>query len=189
VNLKLVAMVVFLAAIAVGTLWLLRQTELEGLQAEQPKTHVPDYYFTDATVTSLDQKGKPASELVSPRIIHHPDDDSVEAFQPRMRYFLKNGLPWFAQADHGLEPSGGNLIYLEGHVEMTHPDQNGGPPLVIDTEHMTVDLTTNIASTDDPVTILKGDSQMHGIGMDGYMLDNRMVLRTKVVGLYVTKKQ
>jgi lipopolysaccharide export system protein LptC len=189
VNLKLAAMVVFLAVIAVGTFWLLRQTELESLQAEQPKTHVPDYYFTDATVTSMDLKGKPASELVSPRIIHHPDDDSVEAFQPRMRYFLKNGLPWFAQADHGMEPSGGNLIYLDGHVEMTHPDQNGGPPLVIDTEHMKVDLTTNIATTDDPVTILKGDSHMYGIGMDGYMQDNRMVLRTKVFGLYVTKKQ
>jgi lipopolysaccharide export system protein LptC len=185
VNLKLVAMVVFLAAIAVGTLWLLRQTELEGLQVVQPKTHVPDYYFTDATVTSLDLKGKPASELVSPRIIHHPDDDSVETFQPRMRYFLKNGLPWFAQADHGMEPSGGNLIYLDGHVEMTHPDQNGGPPLVIDTEHMKVDLTTNIATTDDPVTMTKGNSRTDGIGMDGYMQDNRMVLRNHVTGLYV----
>jgi len=189
VNLKLAAVVVFLVVVAIGTLWLLRQTELQGLQGTQSKTHVPDYYFTDATVTSLDQGGKPASELVSPRIIHHPDDDTVETFQPHMRYFLQNGLPWFAQADHGMEPSGGNLIYLDGHVEMTHPDQNGGPPLVIDTEHMTVNLTTNIASTDDPVTIVKGDSQMRGIGMDGYMRDNRMVLRTKVIGFYVVKKQ
>jgi lipopolysaccharide export system protein LptC len=182
-------MILFLGVIAVGTFWLLRQTEMEGVRTTQPKTHVPDYYFSQATVTSLDVKGKPISELISPRIIHHPDDDSVEAFQPRMRYFLKDGLPWFAQADHGMEPSGGNIIYLEGHVEMTHPDQNGGPPLVIDTNHMTVDLTTNIASTDDPVAILKGESQMHGIGMDGYMQDNRMVLRTRVIGFYVPKKQ
>ena len=186
-NLKLLALSVFLGAVAVGSVWLLRETELQGLQAERPKTHVPDYYFTDATVTSLDVKGRPVSELVSPRMIHHPDDDSVEATQPRMRYFMKDGLPWYARADHGMEPSGGNLIYLDGHVEMTHPDQNGGPPLVIDTEHMKVDMDTNIATTDDPVDMVKGESHMHGIGMDGYMQDNRMVLRTKVTGLYVPK--
>ena len=109
-NLKLLALSVFLGAVAVGSVWLLRETELQGLQAERPKTHVPDYYFTDATVTSLDVKGRPVSELVSPRMIHHPDDDSVEATQPRMRYFMKDGLPWYARADHGMEPSGGNLI-------------------------------------------------------------------------------
>lgn len=186
---KLFGAVLFLVAVAVATAWLLRQTELQSLQAEQPKTHVPDYYFTDATVTSLDQTGRPASELVSPRIIHHPDDDSVESFQPKMRYFTKNGPPWYAVADHGMEPTGGNLVYLDGNVVMTHPDQGDGPPLVVNTEHLKVDLTTNIASTDDPVAIHKGSSQTHGIGMDGYMQDNRMVLRTKVTGLYVPKKK
>ena len=186
-NLKFLALIVFLGAVAVGSVWLLRETELESMRTEKPKTHVPDYYFTGATVTSLDAKGRPVSELVSPRMIHHPDDDSIEATEPRMRYFMKDGLPWYARADHGMEPSGGNLIYLEGHVEMTHPDQNGGPPLVIDTEHMKVDLATNIATTDDPVDMVKGENHMHGIGMDGYMQDNRMILRTKVTGFYVPR--
>lgn len=184
---KLFGVMLLLVAVAVATVWLLRETELQSLQAEKPKTHVPDYYFTDATVTSLDKTGRPASELVSPRIIHHPDDDSVEAFQPKMRYFIKDGLPWYAVADHGMEPSGGNLVYLEGHVVMTHPDQADGPPLVVNTDHLKVDLTTNIASTDDPVAIHKGTTETHGIGMDGYMQDNRLVLRTKVTGLYVPK--
>jgi len=189
VNVKWLGVMLALMALAVASFWLLRETELQGLQGEQPKTHVPDYYFLDATVTSLDIKGRPQSELVSPRIIHHPDDDSVEAFQPKMRYFIKDGLPWYARADHGMQPSGGNLVYLDGHVEMTHPDQNGGPPLVIDTEHLMVDLTTNIASTDDPVTLVKGTSRTDGIGMDGYMQDNRLVLRTTVKGLYVPAPQ
>lgn len=184
-NLRWVGIVLVLGAVAVATFWLLRQTELQGVQLTQPKTHTPDYYFLDATVTSLNIKGKPQSELISPRIIHHPDDDSVEAFQPRMRYFVQGGLPWYAQADHGTEPSGGHLVYLDGHVHITHPDQDGGPPLVIDTEHMAVDLDTEVATTDDPVTMTKGSSRTDGIGMDGYMQDNRMVLRTNVKGLYV----
>lgn len=184
-NWKWLGIMLVLGGVAIATLWLLRQTELQGLQAQQPKSHVPDYYFLDATVTSLDLKGSPESELVSPRIIHHPDDDSVEAFQPRMRYFIVGGLPWYAQADHGMEPSGGNLIYLDGHVHITHPDRKGGPPLVIDTEHMTVNLSTEVASTDDLVTMTKGSSRTDGIGMDGYMQDNRMVLRSNVKGMYV----
>ncbi|HEX7966429.1 MAG TPA: LPS export ABC transporter periplasmic protein LptC [Gammaproteobacteria bacterium] len=187
-NLRLTTLVLFLVAVAVGTVWLLRETELQGLQGERPKTHKPDYYFTDAIVTSLDLKGKPASELKAPRIIHHPDDDSVEVFLPRMRYFTKQGEPWYAEADHGLEPSGGNLVYLDGHVKMTHHDEHGGPPLVIDTDHLTVDLQTNVATTDDPVAMVKGVSHMTGTGMDGYMQDNRMVLRTNVKAFYVPSK-
>ena len=82
---------------------------------------------------------------------------------------------------------GGKLVYLDGHVEMRRPDANGGPPLIIDTEHMTVDLDTNIASTDDPVQMTKGVSRMTGVGMDAYMQDNRMVLRTLVRGFYVPR--
>ncbi|HSN18048.1 MAG TPA: LPS export ABC transporter periplasmic protein LptC [Gammaproteobacteria bacterium] len=184
-NLKWLVLVLVLGAAAVATFWLLGEAGVQGLRVTQPKTHTPDYYFLDATVTSLNGDGKPQSELISPRIIHHPDDDSVEAFDPRMRYFIKGGLPWYAQADHGLEPSGAHLVYLDGHVRITHPDQAGGPPLVIDTEHMMVNLDTNVAQTDDPVTMTKGSSRTDGIGMDGYMQDNRMVLRTNVKGLYV----
>ena len=186
-TLRFFAMLGVLALIAAGTLWLLRQTALQSILGEQPKTHIPDYYFTDATVTSLDVKGKPASELTAPRMVHHPDDDSVEVFDPRMRYFAAGDPPWFAQADHALEPSGGKLVYLDGHVEMRRPDVNGGPPLIIDTDKMTVNLDTNIASTDDPVRMTKGISLTTGIGMDAYMLDNRMVLRTDVKSFYVPK--
>ncbi|HEV2111673.1 MAG TPA: LPS export ABC transporter periplasmic protein LptC [Gammaproteobacteria bacterium] len=187
-NLRFVAMLGVLALIAAGTLWLLRQTALQGIQGGQVKTHAPDYYFTDATVTSLDLKGNPASELSAPRMVHHPDDDSIEVYDPRMRYFAAGDPPWSAQADHALEPSGGKLVFLDGHVEMRRPDANGGPPLVIDTDRLTVDLATNVASTDDPVQMTKGVSHMTGVGMDAYMQDNRLVLRTVVRGFYVPKK-
>ena len=186
-TLRFFAVLGVLALVAAGTLWLLRQTALQSTQSERIKSHIPDYYFSDATVTNLDLKGKPASELKAPRMVHHPDDDSVEIFDPRMRYFAAGDPPWFAQADHALEPSGGQLVYLDGHVEMRRPDANGGPPLIIDTDKMTVDLDTNIASTDDPVQMTKGISHMTGVGMDAYMQDNRLVLRTNVKSFYVPK--
>lgn len=187
-NLRFLIALAALALIAAGTLWLLRQTALQGAQGARAKTHTPDYYFTDATVTSLDLQGKLASELTAPRILHHPDDDSIEVFDPHMRYFAAGDPPWFAQADHALEPSGGKLVYLDGHVEMRRPDSKGGPPLVIDTDRLTVDLATNVASTDDPVQMTKGVSHMTGVGMDAYMQDNRLVLRAVVRGFYVPRK-
>lgn len=188
-NSRVALLLGFLLLVAAGSWWLLNETPLIGLQGQHPKIHAPDYYFTDATVTSLDVKGRPQSELQAPRMIHHPDDDSVEVFEPRMKYFTKQGPPWYAKADHGVEPSGSNLIYLDGHVELTHPDQNGGPPLVIDTDRMTVDLHTNVATSDDRVIMTKGVSHETGLGMDGYMQDNRMVLRSDVKGYYVPKQK
>ena len=103
-----------------------------------------------------------------------------------MRYFLKDGLPWFAQADHGMEPTGGNLIYLDGHVEMTSIRTRTQARPWSQTPSIQ-GLHTNIASTDDPVTIVKGDSHMHGIGMDeAGGADNRWY-QDRAVGL-VTKK-
>ena len=187
-NLRFLLGLALLGLIAAGTLWLLRQTALQSFLGEHPKTHVPDYYFTDATVTSLDQKGKPASELTAPRIVHHPDDDSLEVFDPQMRYYAAGNPPWAAKADHALEPSGGKLVYLEGHVEISRPDANGGPPLIIDTVRMTVNLDTNVASTDDPVQMIRGISRTTGVGLDAYMQDNRMVFRSDVKSFYVPAK-
>lgn len=184
-TLRLLTFLAVLAALAGGTLWLLRQTALQSALGGRPKTHMPDYYFNDATITSLDAHGKPASVLAAPRVVHHPDDDSVEVFDPRMRYFTAGDPPWYAQADHGLEPSGGEFVYLDGHVEMRHPDAHGGPPLIIHTQHLTVDLVTNTATTDDPVQMTKGVSRVTGVGMDAYMEDDRLVLRSDVRGSYV----
>jgi lipopolysaccharide export system protein LptC len=187
-NLRLLLLLGFLAAFAAGSAWLLRQTALQSVQAARVKTHVPDYYFTDATVTSLDLKGRPESELSAPRMVHHPDDDSIEIFTPHMRYFALNGPTWYAQADHADSPSGNKLVHLEGHVEITRPSPSGGPPLVIDTDTMTVDLDSNVASTDDPVQMTQGTSHMTGVGMDAYLNDNRLVMRTNVHSHYVPAK-
>lgn len=188
-NLRLILLLALLAVFAAGSGWLLRQTALQSVQAERVKTHVPDYYFTDATVTSMDVKGRPESELSAPRMVHHPDDDSIEIFTPRMRYFPLNGPPWYAQSDHADSPSGNKLVYLEGHVEITRPSQSGGPPLVIDTDRMTVNLDTNVASTDDPVQMNQGTNHMTGIGMDAYLNDNRLIIRSNLHSHYVPAKK
>ena len=187
-NPRALAMIGLLLLLAGGSLWLLRQTALQGAQGERPKTHEPDYYFTDATVTSLGEDGQPASELKSPRIIHHPDDDSTESFDPRMRYFTKHGMPWYVQSDHAVSPSGNHWVYLDGHVQITRPSATGGPPLVIVTDKMAVNLDTNVASTDDPVQLDQGKNHTQGVGMDAYLNDNRLVLRTAVRGHYVTQQ-
>jgi lipopolysaccharide export system protein LptC len=188
VNLRLAALTVLLLLAAAGTWWLLRQVALQGTQAARQKTHAPDYYFTDATVTTLDLRGKPESQLTAPRMLHHPDDDSVEVFSPNMLYLPANGPPWTMQADHAVEPSGGRIVRFDGHVRLEHPGENGAPPLVIDTDRMTVDLDKHTAVTDAPVQMTQGGNHMTGVGMEVYMDDNHLLLRTEVRGLYVPQK-
>ncbi|MGH8379094.1 MAG: LPS export ABC transporter periplasmic protein LptC [Gammaproteobacteria bacterium] len=180
-------LILILALAAGGTWWLLRQVTPPTPQKPVPATHTPDYYFTDATVTTLNQQGKPEAIMTSPRMLHHPDDDSVEVFTPRIEYFVTSGPPWQVRADHGLLPSGGKLVELDGHVQMQRLGVNGGPPLVINTDKINVDLDTNIATTSDPVEILQGKSRMTGVGMQAYMNDNRLLLQNDVRGYYVHK--
>lgn len=180
--------ILVLALAAGGTWWLLRQVTPPVLQKPAPATHIPDYYFTDATVTTLNDHGKPEAVMTAPRMLHHPGDDSVEVFAPRVEYFIAGGQPWHLQADHALLPSGGKLVELDGHVEMQRVGNNGGPPLIIHTDKMNVDLNTKIATTADPVEILQGNSRMTAVGMTAYMQDNRLQLKANVRGNYVHKQ-
>ncbi len=178
-------LILILALAAGGTWWLLRQVTPPVPQKPASATHTPDYYFTGATVTTLNRQGKPEAIMTSPRMLHHPDDDSVEVFAPRIQYFTAGGPPWHVRADHGLLPSGGKLVELDGHVQMLRLGIDGGPPLVINTDRMNVDLNTNIATTSDSVEILQGNSRMTGVGMQAYMNDNRLLLEADVRGYYV----
>jgi len=187
VNLRILLMILVLALAAAGTWWLLQHVKPPVIQKPVPATHEPDYYFTDATVTTLDDQGKPEAVMTAPRILHHPDDDSVEVFAPRVKYFIANGQPWHIQADHALLPSGGKLVELDGHVEMTHAGNNGGLPLIIHTDKMNVDMNTNVATTPDPVEILQGMGRMTGVGMQVYLKDNQVQLESNVRGYYVHK--
>ncbi|MHB8424421.1 MAG: LPS export ABC transporter periplasmic protein LptC [Gammaproteobacteria bacterium] len=176
-----------LALAAAGTWWLLQHVAPPAMQKPAPPTHTPDYYFTDATVTTLNAQGKPEAIMTAPRMVHHPDDDSVEVFSPRIKYFQADSRPWHVQADHGLLPSGGKLIYLDGHVEMTHASATGGPPLIIHTDKISVNLNTNIATTTDPAEILQGNSRTTTVGMQANLKDNHLVLESNVRGFYVHK--
>ncbi|MBU6421545.1 MAG: LPS export ABC transporter periplasmic protein LptC, partial [Gammaproteobacteria bacterium] len=74
-----------------------------------------------------------------------------------------------------------------GHVQMQHPANNNGPPLLIQTDKMNVDLDTNIATTADPVAITQGNSRMTGVGLQAWLNDNRLLLQSQVRGAYVRK--
>jgi lipopolysaccharide export system protein LptC len=188
VNLRVLLLILILASAAAGTWWLLKHVTPPLAQQPAPITHQPDYYFTDATVTTLNDQGKPAAIMTAPRILHHPDDDSIEVFAPRIEYFIADGPPWHLQADHAVTHSRGKLVDLDGHVEMQHAGNNGGPPLIIHTDKMHVDLNTDIATSADPVEILQGQSRMNGVGMQVYLKDDRLQLLSQTRGLYVRKK-
>ena len=179
--------ILVLALAAAGTWWLLRHVTPPVVQPPAPPTHVPDYTFTDATVTTLNAQGKPQAILQSPRMLHHPDDDSIEVFAPRIRYFISGGPPWDVSADHALLPAGGKRVELEGHVQMRHPASGGGPPLLIQTDKMNVNFNTNIATTADTVEITQGNSRVTSLGLQAYLNDNRLLLQSQVRGSYVPK--
>lgn len=176
--------VLVLAIAAAGTWWLLRRVTLPAPAPPAAPTHAPDYTVTGATVTTLNQQGKIQVIMTSPRMLHHPDDDSVDVVEPDIHYFMSGSLPWHVTADHALLPSGGQFVDLTGHVEMQHPGANNGPALRIETDKMQVNLNTNVATTADPVVITQGKSRMTGVGMQAYLNDNHLVLQAQVRGEY-----
>lgn len=182
---KLWLTLILLALLAGATTWLLRHFNPAGQAPPKTASHHPDYYFEGATMTQLDETGKLEYRLLSSRVTHHPDDDSTDLARPRFTYYQTGQAPWHVTADHGLVPSGGDVIHLRGHVVVTHRNTNAGETLRAYTPKLDVLTDKQKALTDAPVRIVEGESHVNAIGMALDMQQNHMELKSRVRGVYV----
>jgi lipopolysaccharide export system protein LptC len=79
---------VAMAALAGITYWLLQATLPPPGDGEvRPKTHTPDYFADNFSVTELDQTGSTQYRLTAARLVHYEDDESSDLTQPALRAF------------------------------------------------------------------------------------------------------
>ena len=169
------------------TIWL--QYAIESPPQPEPAKHRhdPDAIGEKVTLSRLDQRGIAQYHLSAERMLHYPDNDSIELIAPR---FLKKD----ATAELTVTANKG-VIYQENkearfydNVELVRRPLAGNGTLRIRTQYMQVFLERGVARTDRAVSIVNGPSTLSGTGMEYQRETGRLSLLSGVKGSFHVQK-
>lgn len=159
--------VTLLLALAAGTYYL-AQTSLRDTTAglARPPAHEPDYFVEDAVFTRINARGQPVFRMSAQRMLHYPDDQSTAYDKPVLVSLDPRKPRLSLRADRGQSSANGEETLLSGDVVMVRAATDAEPAMTIRTEAVTIYSETEIARTDLPVRIERGDSVLTGVGME-----------------------
>lgn len=180
--------IILMGFIALGTYWLARNTPTAApLEAQRPATHEPDYFMRRFSVKTFDAAGRIKSEVYGSEARHHPDTDTLEIDQPRIRSFDARGQLTVATARLALSNADASEVQLFGDAVVTReattgPDGKVHPRLQFRGEFLHAFLNSERVKSDKPVELLRGGDRFTADNLDYDNLDQVLELRGRVRG-------
>ncbi|AEA62087.1 hypothetical protein LA03_21350 [Burkholderia gladioli] len=146
-----------LAALAGVTYWLLQATlPPPGETVARPKTHSPDYFADNFSVTELDQSGATQYRLTAAKLIHYEDDETSQLTQPAMRAFQPGKPVVTATSKRGTVNGDVSIVDLYDDAKILRAAGAGDPPMEADSEHFRVLVNDDVIETEKPVKLQRG---------------------------------
>jgi lipopolysaccharide export system protein LptC len=151
--------------------------------------HIPDAWFENATLVSMNARGTPAHRIEADRWVHFLDDDTAELTEPYMEFYSETGVrpPWQVEAETAWISSGGDLVLLRGEVFMHRDAYEGGTWINVESRDMRVRPKEDYAESDAMTVIQTEEWVKRGIGMRAWTEREQLQLLEQVKGRYEKK--
>lgn len=156
-----------LALLALLSFWYLKtNTDQKPLPPARPKTHIPDYVFSNVRLTSLNETGQAKYRLLADEFKHFEDDASIDITRPRLRLFSKEAEPMTITSKTGHMDGDLSILELFDNVNISRPAQLNSAGVMIDPNLLAVSnyfkafINDDIIKTNLPVKIERGQSVM-----------------------------
>ena len=179
--------VILMGVLALATYWLARTTPLlaGGPEAVRAQRHEPDYFLRGFSVKSFAPNGRLKSEIEGTEGRHYPDNDTLEIDQPRIRSYNEAGAVTVATAKRAVTNGDGSQVQLIGNAVVTRevPDRKDQPRLEVRGEFLHIYADQERVTSNQPVTLKRGDDVFQAENMDYDNLDRVMELQGRVRGV------
>lgn len=179
-----VALMLLLGAM---TLWLRFAIEAPPALDPGKNRHDPDAVVDNVTITRMDERGNAHYHLSATRMLHYPDNDSMELSAPR---FVKKdaNAELTVTAGRGIINQEVKEARFHDNVELVRRPAKGKDALTIRTQYMQVFMDREVARTDREVAIVNGASTLTGTGMEYEKKTGRLTLLSAVKGSFHVQK-
>lgn len=148
-----------MAALAGGTYWLLQATRTPaaaGIAA--PKTHSPDYFAENFSVSELDNSGLTQYRLTATRMVHYEDDENSDLTHPAIRAFQPGKPVVTATGERGTVNADASIVDLYDNARILRAPGAGDPEMQADSSHFRVLVNDDVIETEKPVKLRRGQS-------------------------------
>ncbi len=170
---------------AVGSYWLLQNTNKEITEDKKSAERFPDYFMENFSITSMNIQGQPESILKAKKMLHYADDDSAELDQPSLR-FNRGKSQVTLTADRAKFFKQKNILYLYDNVIIHRQASASQSELFIYTNDLKINTETNIAETEQAATIKMPQTEINSVGLIFDNIRGTLTLPSKVKGVYET---
>lgn len=178
-------LLIILLAVVSG--WVFESIEKSPIMTKEKLRHDPDYFLTNFTATTMNNKGQPHYKVKAKHLEHYPDDNSMKLEQPLISFFENNEKSWTAQADQALIYQTSKEIHLKGNVilnQVLNPIKNK-TPVILNAEQLIIESDKKVAHTKSSIKLMQGKSTIQATGMRADMKKNRIEFLSNTRSHYV----
>lgn len=154
-------------ALAAGSFYLAQVADRLG---EGPPGRVsgdqPDAYAEGVLLNRTGKTGEPTFLLTARRIDYFQGDDSTLLHEPVLTSLDPSQPRVILRALSGRSSARGGEVLLTGEVRLVREAGEGEPEMTIETEQALLLPDSEIARTDQPVVVQRGEDRLTGTGME-----------------------
>lgn len=171
--------VVAMAALAAITYWLVQATRPPVDEGVTPvKSHTPDYFADNFSITELDQTGATQYRLTAQRLVHFEDNAVSDLVQPALRAFQPGKPVVTTTADRGTVNGDASIVDLYDNARIVRAPGPQDPQMQADSSHFRVFVNDDVITSEKPVKLQRGLSLVNA--SDGMNYNNV----TRIIELY-----
>jgi LPS export ABC transporter protein LptC len=175
---------VFLIGLAVGSWWLARRDGEDRQAVQAPLAAAPGYYLSDATLEQTDATGRMTLRAHAARAAQQGEQGPVQLSELELHYFPAPGQDWLMTSTSGSLPPAGRIVEFEGDVRLRAAAAAAATGAVVRTEHLSLDVDGDLATTTDPVRIEFGPHAVVARGLRADLKHETLRLESAVNGTF-----
>lgn len=177
---RIFAVLTIVAVIVASVLLSREQSGAPTSTAVQQTGWAQGYSAQNARLVQTGTDGHPLYTLNAATIQQQPNENQVRLTQVQMSFRDKNGNAWTATADRGELERAAQQVELSGNVHIAGAFRSGQSPAQISSDALSVDLSTDVVTTKDRVTLLWSGLVLASTGLVADLKDQRVHLESAV---------
>ena len=156
-----------ISAIALGMLILVfRPEEIQNQVQVETQIHDTDYFMEGVVIHQFDLTGRQINTLAADRMEHSLKQDISILEKPLITFGRSHSGEWQLSSNQGKLLNNNSIIKLDKNVKIEEYIEKNQIQTKITTNDLTINLDTNIASTDQAVLIESPFYQTKSIGLE-----------------------
>jgi LPS export ABC transporter protein LptC len=124
------------------------------------------YFLLGATLYGTNEAGQTVYRIRADRVEQVGESDDILLDEMRLEYNVEPGVLWSVSARRGATDGGRRVLDLLDGVRAVYAAESGTDQTIFETNALHLDMNESVATTDQPVRVLRGRSELTATGLE-----------------------